>query len=1118
MPNSVTTWLEELGLSEYAGAFEENAVSRQLLPDLTDDDLKEIGVRALGHRKMLLKAIRNLSESNQGAAQTEEPLRRSDFDRSSPGLAAWERQPGERKPVTMLFADITGSTARTENLDAEETHDLLYGATQRMCEAVENNFGTVCRFMGDGIMAMFGAPMAREHHALEACEAALDMQRAIRDYAGMDAGNTLQIRVGLHSGEVVVLNVGTGEKAEYDASGPAVPIAARMEQAAEPGEIYLTAATRALTNNRAEADALAPISVKGISDPVRVFALRRIRSYEEVMADGARTPFVGRRAEVKQLEGWLDSCVEQENGQTICVRGEPGIGKTRLAEECLRIARGRGFAAHRSLVLPFGVEKGRNAIQSLLRSLLSIPGESSEAMRESAANVALNDGSLDHDQAVFLFDLLDLPQPTAFRALYDAMSNESRNAGKRNVIANVIDSLSREQPILILIEDVHWAEESTLAYLSVLTKTVATCAATLLMTSRIENDPLDRQWLASTDGSPFVLLELGPLRKQDSELLISHFAGSFDSNVQEYLARAAGNPLFLEQLIRGHIEDSSNSLPDSIQTLVLARIDRLQEKEKGILQAASVIGQRFEVDVLNHLLNVTNADLRGLINHNLIREEGKGYLFSHALIQESIYGSLLRSKKIDLHKKAADWYSEHDVVLCATHLDRAGDTAAPSAYLAAAQREAHQFRIDGALALATRGFALAKQQKDLYALISMQGELLFGLGSTEQSLEKYQTSLEYAADDAERCRSWINLVRGLMLIDDHQKARQLMDKVEVVALHDNQPEALAHLHRFRGNLFFIEGQTEACRDQHLQAVEFAEAVGTPELRAQALSGLGDAEIMAGHYPAADRYFDQCVKVCEKHGLGKLYAINLKMRADTRLFLNDRKGALEDLHKVIEIANKVGDHRAGFLAHHIVGELSVAAGRLDFARENFHQAQALIERIGARRFRINNLIYWSTLLLAEGDRDGALGVLDEAEQIGEELDTLWMRAWLLGQRALATLDRTVRKKSLVEAEELIRGGSQDYIRFYFYVVGIDAALMNDDWSRAEGYADEIEKTTKGQSVPFLDFLVSRARSLAAFGRGDRKVDTRNRIQQLIEEARSMGLESAIPALHKALFAT
>ena len=185
MSDNVSQWLEQLGLGQYADAFEENAVEFDQLSDLDHDTLEAIGVRAVGHRMRILKAATELAAS--AAAETLSDPPPTD---ASESLAAWERQPGERKPVTMLFADITGSTERTEKLDAEETHALLYGVIQRMCAAVEANRGTVCRFMGDGVMAMFGAPVASEHHAVEACEAALAMQQTIRDYAA-DGNSTL---------------------------------------------------------------------------------------------------------------------------------------------------------------------------------------------------------------------------------------------------------------------------------------------------------------------------------------------------------------------------------------------------------------------------------------------------------------------------------------------------------------------------------------------------------------------------------------------------------------------------------------------------------------------------------------------------------------------------------------------------------------------------------------------------------------------------------------------------------------------------------------------------------------------------------------------------------------
>ena len=237
----------------------------------------------------------------------------------------------------------------------------------------------------------------------------------MRDYAGdieRRHGTGLQIRVGLHSGEVVVLTVGEGERAEYDASGPTVPIAARMEQAAGPGEVWITAASRALAAQRVKTTALAPVSVKGISAPLPVFALHQVMPPEEVQTGLSRLPFVGRHAELRQFSAMLEGCLEGGYGQTVYVRGEPGIGKTRLLAEFARIADDRGVTFQRALVLPFGVGTGQDAIRMLTRGLLGIAPGIGDAARQRVAQAVLHDGRIAPEQAAFLYDLLDLPQPT----------------------------------------------------------------------------------------------------------------------------------------------------------------------------------------------------------------------------------------------------------------------------------------------------------------------------------------------------------------------------------------------------------------------------------------------------------------------------------------------------------------------------------------------------------------------------------------------------------------------------------------------------------------------------------------------------------------------------------
>jgi class 3 adenylate cyclase len=383
---TLQTWLQELGLDKYAGVLAANEIDLEILPELSDHDLKELGL-PLGPRKKLLLAIAQLQHNPTTAAQPATSATTAE-------VSLWSRTPGERKPVTMLFADIVGSTALTEHLDAEETHELLYGAIRRLCETVEHSGGTVCRFMGDGLMAMFGAPLADERHALRACQAALAMQSAIVQYAaGLHEkyGCELQIRVGLHSGVVVVLQVGEPEHPEYDASGPTVPVAARLEQAATPGTILLSYATYALAQDWIEAEALAAVSVKGVSEPVAVFRLQRLHTPDEVSALAEHTPLVGRQGEVGLFKGLASACHARARGQTLLVRGEAGIGKTRLIEEFMTIARRHGMAVHQGLVLDFGAGTGQDALSMLVRSLLDLPPDGDQAAPAAAIARAIAD-------------------------------------------------------------------------------------------------------------------------------------------------------------------------------------------------------------------------------------------------------------------------------------------------------------------------------------------------------------------------------------------------------------------------------------------------------------------------------------------------------------------------------------------------------------------------------------------------------------------------------------------------------------------------------------------------------------------------------------------------------
>ena len=1114
MQRNIQKWLEELGLGRYIDVFIKNDVDFRAISALTEDDLKELGV-SLGHRRVLQKAIAALTGDHEQLTHeiTPEPISETDTS-----VAAWERRPGERKPVTMLFADITDSTALTEKLDAEETHDLLYGAIQRICEAVESNQGTVCRFMGDGVMAMFGAPVASEHHAVDACKAALEMQMAVEIYAADLAtryGSVINIRVGLNSGEVIVLTVGEGDKIEYDASGPTVPIAARMEQIAQPGEVYLTAGTRSLAGHRIETVALKPVSVKGISEPISVFALRRVKSTEEAVIGIHRTPFVGRRAELNQLSSMLDICIDDGHGQTIYVRGEPGIGKTRLVEEFSRIGIRKGFATHRGLVLPFGIGVGQDAIRALVGSLLDIPTGCGNAEKRSTAEASLRDGRLEPDQAVFLNDLLDLPQATNHKALYDAMDNTLRNAGKQAVVSRLVTTTSQRRPMLAIIEDVHWADGLTLAHLSTLTKAVADCPALLVMTSRVEGDQIDRQWLSGTEGSPLFTIDLGPLRKQDSITLIGKFMDTDDVLAERCLERAAGNPLFLEQLLLNAQVGTGDKLPDSIQSLVLARMDRLKLKDKRALQAASIIGHSFYPAALSYLLNMSDYNCSELVEHSLVRSEGEGYLFVHALIQESVYASLLKAQRQELHQKAADWFKDKDLILRAQHLDYANDDQAADAYLSAAREQAKEYRFERALGLAKRGLEIAPESTG-FALRDLTGELLRTLGSVPESIDVYRLALNTSVEQTERCKAYIGLAEGLRITEQYHDMLEVLNQAEVIASTLRLSVDLARIHRLRGGVCFMRGEFDACLREHTASLGHARDAKSAELEAQALSGLGDAEYARAHMISAHDYYDQCIKLSRRHGFGRIVAANLGMLGKVHCYRLEFNAMLRDIRAALELTRKVCNQRAEMVILE-AGTYLADIGNMTEGKAWLEARLNIARQLGASAFESSALAHLGSVAVKEGRQA-------EGEELAQKaIDTLQhsyssLRFWgpyALGTLALATNDPDQRRLALEQGEGLLRGDYLSLNYLWFYRDAMEVSLRTEAWGEVERYAMALEDYTRTEPLPWSDFYIARGRTLAAFGRGQHDDATMQELQRLHDEAEYVGLKVAIPALQGAL---
>jgi class 3 adenylate cyclase/tetratricopeptide (TPR) repeat protein len=1090
----VGAWLRGLGLEQYAEAFAQNDVDGDTLLKLTSEDLTDIGVKSVGHRRKLLDAINQLAKVEaQSTASLE----------SEEGLEA------ERRQVTVLFADLSGFTKLSRDLGAEETHALLNRYFEAVDGIVDSYGGSIDKHIGDNVMAVFGAPVAHDDDPLRAVRAALDIQQRMSGLSG-EVGHAVEAHIGIASGQVVASGTGSDAHREYTVTGDSVNLASRLQERAEPGQTLIADSVQRTVASYVECDALGEVVVKGLDEPVQAWRVKALRG---AVGEESRGAFVGRRTELRQFAAVTEGSCETGRGQAIVVRGEAGIGKTRLVEEFTAIANDQGFVDYKGLVLDFGVGKGQDAIRTIVRRLVGIPTGSGEALREKMADTAIEEGLLAGDQRVFLNDLLDLPQPVETRAMYDAMDNAARNEGKRDVVANLIRAVSGRMPILVIVEDVHWADPVTLTQLASMTAAVADCPAMLVMTSRVEGDPLDQAWRSTTRGSPLMTIDLGPLREEDAIVLAGTFVDSTDPYAKSCIERAEGNPLFLEQLLRNAEEHGEGDMPASIQSLVLARMDRLSTIDKRALQAASVIGQRFEPDVLNHLLETGDYDCQNLVRNSLARAEGSGFLFTHALIQEGIYGSLLKNQRQTLHKRCAEWFADDDLELYAEHLDHAGDPRAANAYLEAARDQAGQYRFERALSLTDRGLARPDKGPVQHTLRCLKGGLLHELDEVESSIAVFEEALDQASDDVERCDARMGLAAGMRVTTDFQGALELLEHAEPIAVSHNLTQQLSRLHHLRGNLYFAVGKIEGCREEHQLALDFALEAGSLEDEARALGGLADAANARGRMRTAYESFRSCVDLCRENGLGRVEVANRSQMANSFVYLGAMDCALTGSREAVEAASRVGHHRAEMNALSGICHVAVETGDSELLSTHAERGLALARKLRARNWEPSWVRQSAWALYLRGEREGAEELIKEAVANKAALAFSGGVSW--GMLSVVTDDPETRMQALREGEALLRKGARALNHLHFYRHAMNACWQAAMWEELERYAQALEGYTRDEPLPWSDFFIARGRALAAAGRGDRQASTTEELRSLLGQADRMGYRASVAALDEAL---
>jgi len=582
---------------------------------------------------------------------------------------------GERKQVTVLFADLKGSMELLADRDPEEARKLLDPVLEHMIEAVHRYEGTVNQVMGDGIMALFGAPLAHEDHAVRACYAALRMQESVKRYAEgvrRTEGIPIQIRVGLNSGEVVVRSIGSDLHMDYTAVGQTTHLAARMEQLAAPGSILLSAEALRLAEGYVQVKALGPIPVKGLHEPVDVYEVTgggSVRTRLQAAAMRGFTRFVGRDAELDQLRRALKQAYDGR-GQIVAVVGEPGVGKSRLFWEFTHSHRTEGWLILESGSSSYGKATAYLPITDLLKGYFKIQDrDDHREIREKVTGKLL---TLDRALESILPPLLTLLDVPVEDPQWQATDPPQRRRQTLDAIKRLLLRESQVQPVLVVFEDLHWIDSESQAFLDSMLESLPTAQLLLLVNYRPE---YQHSWGSK---SYYTQLRIDPLPPESAHELLHSLLGT-DTGLQQLkqllIGRTGGNPFFLEESVRTLVETKalvgergsyqlvkdlpSVQVPATVQAVLAARIDRLPPEDKQLLQSASVIGESLPFSLLQTVVEMQEEELHSHLSRlqavEFLYETGLfpdlEYTFKHGLTYQVAYNSLLVDRRRTLHTK-----------------------------------------------------------------------------------------------------------------------------------------------------------------------------------------------------------------------------------------------------------------------------------------------------------------------------------------------------------------------------------------------------------------------------------------------------------------------------------
>jgi class 3 adenylate cyclase/tetratricopeptide (TPR) repeat protein len=935
---------------------------------------------------------------------------------------------GERKQVTVLFADVMGSMDMAEQVDTEEWREIMQRFFALLSDGVRRFEGTVDKFTGDGIMALFGAPIAHEDHARRACFAALHIGELVSDYAGelrRAKGLNFSVRIGINSGEVVAGVIGEDDKLEYTAVGHTVGLAQRMEALAEPGKAYLTEHAAKLAEGYLELKDLGEFEVKGASRPIRVFELAgtgSARSRLDLSRERGLSRFVGRGDEMKLLEEALEQA-KQGNGAVIGVVAEPGVGKSRLCHELAEHCRARGIEVYEAQAQAHGEAIPFMPILQGMRGYFGIEDRDSDriAREKIAGRLLLLDPDF-ADDLPLVFDFLAVPDP---ERPAPQVSAEARQRLLRGVIRRLYRAPGRKDVVVSVIEDLHWMDEASEELLSEMVSAVEGTPTLAVVNFRPE---YEADW---TDSPVYRRVSLVPLGPESTRELLSDLVGkdpSLDGLAELIHERTGGNPFFIEEVVRelveaGYLEGDRGSyrltkpvgdtgVPATVQAILAARIDRLATA-KALLQAAAVIGKEVPEPALRMVADVDGealADgLKELINAGFLYEAEiypeRVLAFSHPLTQEVAYGSQLGEQRATAHAATARAMIElnpdrHDelAALIAQHLEQGGETLEAARWNAQAAHWAGYSHPHDALRLWSKVSELTSELPE--------NEETSALGVFSRLLQ-----LDYAwrlGMETERVDSLVEEAREIATRTGDLRSLTLLRLLESA----------------RPGLVVPASEWTAAVDE---AVALADESRDDALRVSIRAAGSYSYLAAGDFDHCQRLVDEVLEIAgDDHALGNgvvigcPYAFALHFKAIIHRDQGRFDQAEELFDAALRIAAEQGDPETESWTRGQKAIMFAAQGDLEQAVALAERNYELTERLGDVFSRTWARVYLALVRAEVGNGAGALDAIERAESLyrdamnsGGEAEA-WRRA--VRAEALLSVDRV--EEAVDEAETAV----------------------------------------------------------------------------------------------------